>query len=79
MHLPHALYSPSPPSGKWYWIKCRQCDVSNAHYIHYSKKFSNDLVNSWILTYCNETMVEVLCSGDSSQEECSNACEVVEW
>jgi len=55
MHLPHALYSPSPPSGKWYWIKCRQCDVPNAHYFHYSKKFSNDLVNSWILTYCEAT------------------------
>ena len=49
------ITSPSPPSGKWYCIKCRQCDVPNAHYIHYSKKFSNDLVNSWILTYCEAT------------------------
>ena len=44
--------SPSTPSGKWYCIKCRQCDVPNAHY---SKKFSNELVNSWILTYCEAT------------------------
>ena len=27
----------------------------------------------------NKTMVEVVCSGDASQEEHSDACEVVEW
>jgi hypothetical protein len=27
----------------------------------------------------NETMAEVLCSGDASREERSDACEVVEW
>ena len=27
----------------------------------------------------NETMAEVRCSGDSSREECSDACLVVEW
>jgi hypothetical protein len=27
----------------------------------------------------NEAMVEVLCSGDASREERSDACEVVEW
>ena len=43
-----AIYS----KRKWYCIKCRQCDVPN---VHYSKKLSNDLVNSWILTYCEAT------------------------
>ena len=27
----------------------------------------------------NETMAEVICSGDASREERSDACEVVEW
>ena len=27
----------------------------------------------------NKTMAEVICSGDASREERSDACEVVEW
>jgi len=45
------IMSSTPPSGKWYCMKCREADVANAYNIHYSKKFSDELVDSWILTY----------------------------
>ena len=36
------------------------------------------MINEWGLRD-NETMAEVLCSGDSSREERRDDCEVVEW
>ncbi len=41
---------------KWYYIKCRQCDVPNVHYFHYSKKF---MVNSWMKRRIKRRSTEV--------------------